>query len=50
MLKDDERENPMVEQDTAKPYAPQVEAHMELLRGILPEVVAIPQKLQLFED
>lgn len=36
--------------DTAKPYAPQVEAHMELLRGILPEVVTIPQKLRLFED
>ena len=36
--------------DTATPYAPQVEAHMELLKGVLPEMAAIPPKLRLFED
>ena len=36
--------------DISKPYIPQVEAHMELLKDILPHIVRIPKGMRLFED
>lgn len=36
--------------DISKPYIPQVEAHIELLKDILPHMVRIPKGMRLFED
>ena len=35
--------------DTTKPYPPQVEANMEMLNEVLPEIVPTPKEIRLFE-
>lgn len=35
--------------NTAKPYLSQVEAHMELLKEILPNLAPMPKGIRLFE-
>lgn len=36
--------------DTTKPYPPQVEANMDMLKEVLPEIVPIPKEIRLFES